>query len=281
MSSFPNLRHEDTRRLVVSSSAILLLAMGASFISPTVAVIAMIMGVFVAGSLFVMHYHREMTKHSINLAEHFQDLQFLQSQIDLRKPLPYLTGWSASPALASRLYSLIKESKPATILELGSGVSTVVMAYAIQKVGMGKLISIDHDKDYAEKTRAELKRHRLDHLVDVIHTPLVMTTTKGGPKPWYDISVLKSTTDINLLIIDGPPRHTCRDARLPAFEQLSKRLAPGCIVVIDDSLRPDEKRSLDAWTIDCDLKLSEDIPSEKGVSVRFLRLTHGLPSTES
>lgn len=270
MSSFPNHRHEDTRRLVLSGSAILLIATGASFISPLAAVFATMMGVFMAVSLFIMHYHREMTKQNINLAEHFQDLQFLQSQINLRKPLPYLTRWSASPALASRLYSLIEESKPATILELGSGASTVVMAYALQKVGAGKLVSIDHDEEYAEKTRAELKRHRLDHLVDVVHAPLIMTTTKSGPKQWYDISVLNAMTDINVLIIDGPPRHSCQDARLPACEQLSNRLAPGCIVVIDDSLRLDEKRSLDAWTINCDHCRSEDIPSEKGVSVRYL-----------
>lgn len=258
---------------MVSSLIILSIAIAGSFISTETAVIATMVGAFTLGSLFVMHYHRETANQQVSLAEHFQDLQFLQSQLGLRKPLPYLTGWSASPALASRLYSLIEEHKPACILELGSGVSTVVMAYAIQKVGVGKLVSMDHDATYAEKTRAELQRHQLDHLVTILHTPLILTTTGGGggSQPWYDLAQIQDVAPINMLIVDGPPLSTCPDARLPAFEQLSGRLAPGCIVVIDDSIRSEEKSSLDAWSSACNVSRNEDIPSEKGVSVRYLK----------
>jgi hypothetical protein len=269
MPAFPNLKHEDTLRLIFAGFTVLLVAVSMAFFSMDIAVIATLLCIFVWSSLFIMHYHRETAKENVTLLKNFQDLQFLQSQLNLRKPLPYLTGWSASPALASRLYSLIEENKPSYILELGSGVSTIVMAYAIEKAGTGRLISIDHDEQYAQKTRDELKRHRLEKYASVVHAPLIETISNGTSQPWYDLSGLNGLANIDLLIVDGPPRQTCVDARLPAFEQLSGRLAPGCVVVIDDSDRLDEKNSLMAWSKSSDSQRNEDISCEKGISIRY------------
>ena len=44
--------------------------------------------------------------------------------------------------------SIIFSIKPDTILELGSGVSTIISAYCLKKIGNGKIISLDHEKEY-------------------------------------------------------------------------------------------------------------------------------------
>jgi len=279
MSSFPNLKHEDTRRLVFSVLFVGFVSVVTHLISPPWAVLAAICASVLVGILYLMHYHRSTALQIVKLSEHIQDLHFLHSRIELRKPLPYLTSWSASPALASRLYSLILKEKPEYVFELGSGVSTVVMAYAMERVGSGRVVSVDHDEVYAEKTRAELKRHQLDHLATVIYAPLSEIASKkaasgtdsgAGMTRWYDLSGVPDLNGIDMLVVDGPPLKTGKDARLPAFNQLLPFLSSGSIVVIDDSARAEEQTSVAAWTGVSDTARSEDIPSEKGVSVRFL-----------
>ena len=273
MKLFPHLKHEDTQKLVMGTVSLVLVFILTSLVSQFVAVIATCLAAVVLISLFIMHYHREGIYHQNRFLENIQDLQFLQSQLPLRKPLPYLSGWSASPALGSRLHSLILDNKPSRILELGSGVSTVIMAYAVQQLGSGSVISLDHDAVYAEKTREELRRHHLDHLATVLHAPLIQTKIVGGHQPWYDLAGIHDLKSVDLLVVDGPPRKTAKDARLPAFEQLKDRLAPNCIVVIDDSSRSCESNSVSAWTGMANLSRNEDIPCEKGVSVRYLDQT--------
>ena len=276
MTLFSSLKHEDTQKLGLGVLLVVGLSLGAALVSEFLALWVALLSMFVIGSLFVMHYFREGIRHQQRLSEHIQDLQFLQSQLDLRKPLPYLTGWSASPALASRLHSLIVERRPLSVLELGSGVSTIVMAYAVEKNGVGHVVSIDHDEAYAQKTKAELKRHGLDHAATVVYAPLVSIGTNGShgthgtPQLWYDLSRVSDLASVDLLVVDGPPRHTGKDARLPAVELLKSQLSSDCVVVIDDANRSCEMNSVKAWSQLCDPTLNEDIPCEKGVSVRYL-----------
>lgn len=270
MKLFSSLKHEDTQKLGLGVLFVVGLSLVAALVSEFLALWVALITIFVVSSLFIMHYFRESIHHQQRLSEHFQDLQFLQSQLDLRKPLPYLTGWSASPALASRLYSLIVSRQPTTVLELGSGVSTVVMAYAIEKIGAGHIVSIDHEEAYAEKTKAELKRHGLDHIATVLYAPLVSIGKNETEQLWYDLSSVDDLAAVDLLVIDGPPRHTGKDARLPAVDLLKEKLSPNCVVVIDDSNRSCEMNSVEAWTQLSNTQLNEDIPCERGVSVRYL-----------
>ncbi len=83
--------------------------------------------------------------------------------------------------------------------------------------------------------------------------------------PWYDLSSIDALQPIDLLIVDGPPRKSHTDARLPAYELLGERMAPGAHVVLDDTARKDENGSVAAW-----IKVSdtfESIPSRKGVTI--------------
>ena len=264
------LKHDDTKRLTVCGILFLFGSLVIWVFIPVLLVPASVFMALILGSLCVAHYYREANEQRVHLLKNVQDLQFLHTHLPLRKPLPYFAGWSASPALAARLYSLVKAERPKRILELGSGASTVVMAYALEELGEGQLTSLDHDAQYAEGTRKELARHNLGHIAEVQTAPLTSVGSNGHAQKWYDISMIDPLGEVDLLVIDGPPRHTGKNARLPAFEHLRSALSPHCIVVLDDTIRPDEDDSLKAWTSISDPVSVEDIACEKGVAVRRL-----------
>ncbi len=67
------------------------------------------------------------------------------------------------------LYSHILETRPNVVLELGSGVSTVVMAAALANIGEGRLHSVDPAREWAESTARSLPRS-LKSWCEVIHS---------------------------------------------------------------------------------------------------------------
>lgn len=264
---FIAIKHEDTRRIAGMSFILLIMTLGVAAYSglwwiPAVAVTA-----FLGISLQIAHYHRAAEDERIFQDQDIQDLQFIQSVLEPVHPLPYFTRWSSSPALAARLIGLIKTNRPKRIVELGSGVSTLVMAYAARQAGVGEITSLDHDAVYADITRRNLTAHGLSDIARVLDAPLIDVQTSRGRRTWYDVAALADLKDIDLLIVDGPPRKSGPDARWPAFDLLQSRLAPGAIVVLDDTVRRDEKASVDSWSAIAQPGSVQQIPSRKGVTI--------------
>ncbi len=54
-----------------------------------------------------------------------------------RRPLPLWVRYMARPEVLELLWQLIVERRPARVLELGSGMSTLVMSYALETAGGG------------------------------------------------------------------------------------------------------------------------------------------------
>jgi len=259
------LKHEDTKRILGLFALLAVVTYAVSAFSWIWALGVATVLTFAGAGFLIAHYHRATEEELIFQAQDLQDLQFIQSAITPGRPLPYFTRWSSSPALAARLIGIVKGNGPQQILELGSGVSTVVMALAARDAGSGHITSLDHDPVYAAKTRNELAEQGLSEWATVIDAPLVSVDTPRGSVPWYDLSGIESLRAIDLLIVDGPPRRIHKDARLPAFELLKDRLAPGAHVVLDDTVRSDEAGSVAAWT---KVALAvESVPSRKGVTV--------------
>ncbi|MGD6699309.1 hypothetical protein VWV08_22305, partial [Xanthomonas citri pv. citri] len=63
----------------------------------------------------------------------------------------------------------------------------------------------------------------------------------------YDPSAVQDLKDIELLLVDGPPRASGPRARYPALPLLGTRLAPGARIVLDDVDRTEEQEAADAW----------------------------------
>ncbi len=183
----------------------------------------------------------------------YRQLEALTSLVDHLKPrlaLPPMRGWAASPDLLRLLCQLIAHRRPERILELGSGVSTLVMAYCLKRLGAGKLLSLEHEPEIAARTNRWLASHRLENLAEVKHAPLVPVRIAGEDWPWYDLSRLELPPHIDFLFVDGPPGNLRALSRYPAMEQLKGWLDDNATIVLDDAGRPDETRIAERWCLE-------------------------------
>ncbi|MFB9069922.1 class I SAM-dependent methyltransferase [Citricoccus parietis] len=129
---------------------------------------------------------------------------------------------------------------------MGSGASTSWMGEFVRRHG-GKIVSVDHLEEYAAQTRHEVEARGLGDTVEVRLSPLQPVDIKDQTFQWYGLEAFHDLRDIDLLVVDGPPKSTGENARFPALPVLLDRLAPGCLVVMDDFNRPDERAIVEGW----------------------------------
>ncbi|GAA3338866.1 hypothetical protein GCM10017714_12000 [Curtobacterium pusillum] len=136
----------------------------------------------------------------------------------------------------------------ATIVELGSGHSTVRLAAAIAQSRPDlRLVSLDHDAHYAGETRRMLADAGVADQATVVDAPLERFDFDGEAFPWYSRGAWESIQSIDLLFVDGPPASVRIHSRWPAVPLLGGRLSDGAILAVDDADRPDERSVIDDW----------------------------------
>lgn len=175
----------------------------------------------------------------------------IESLIELNSILGFnvtgLRGWAISPDAAVILYKDIVKHKPDLVLELGGGVSSIIITKALKDIGKGRLVSIDHEEHYAELTKARIKEANLDSFADVRVAPLTRLDKSKNAK-WYDLRIVKEGIEkIDYLVVDGPPEGTNKYARKPAVPVLSEILDKNVRIFMDDSDRLDEKQAISDW----------------------------------
>lgn len=159
-------------------------------------------------------------------------------------PAPTADGWTLAPDALRFVTQIVGNMKPAHILELGSGLSTRVLARA---AGSQCLISsVDHDPQYNWETDgARLEPNSCP--VKFHLAPLVVREYGGKLVGAYLIQKekLASTAPVDLVVIDGPPVNL--GGREGTLYQVMDYARPGTIVLLDDSKRPEEKAAIKAW----------------------------------
>ena len=199
---------------------------------------------------------KEQVWHSYRQSEALQQLFAL---LKFSAPIPPTRSWAASPDLLLTIADLVRTRKPRLIVELGSGVSTLIVA----KAGARKVISIDNSAEFAEKTRDMLKAHKVRG-VEVRVAPL---KAHASGVDWYDTAKLKDLKKIDMLIIDGPPGSKNPDARKPALKELLAKLSPNVVVVIDDVNRKGEREMAEAFAKALTRHTLTILNHEKGTAV--------------
>ena len=99
-------------------------------------------------------------------------------------PLPATGGWAVSPDFLRELASLVLMKRPKLIVEASSGVSTIVIAYCLQMIGSGRVISLEHDAGFREQTLQQLSIHHLQDFATVHHAPLTDHLLNGETYRW-------------------------------------------------------------------------------------------------
>lgn len=269
---------KDLLRICLFSLGLLVLSAAAWSIWSLVAILlTLCTGIIVLIALQVEVYRRlqgQCNDHfhvlSAASAQNYGQLEALFSLfalLDIKDPLPPMRSWAISPDYANLLLSVIKENRPNIVVETGSGVSTLIAAYALKQLGCGRLISFEHDREFALKTGQRIERHKLKDIAMVIYAPLKLMTVGDKEFLWYDVKEIDELGPIDLLIIDGPPGYIQPLSRYPALPILEKCMNGDGLIVLDDAHRNDEKEIINLWLDKYrDLEV-EFISTEKGAAI--------------
>ena len=189
----------------------------------------------------------------------FEAVEQLLPLLKLSAPLPPSRGWAASPDFLLTLAHVTKKVKPRLTVELGSGVSSLVLA----KSGAKKIVSLDHSEEFGSQTREMLTSHG----VRGVDIRIAELESYSGKYKWYAKSTFKGLAKIDLLVIDGPPSSTNPDARYPALEHLVPLLSPKATVILDDVYRDEERKLADAIAKALPSHIMTILSHEKGTAV--------------
>ena len=182
----------------------------------------------------------------------------LESVYGFKVPLPASRGWAASPDLILEIINVLNDRKPQVVVELGSGLSTIWIARILEIIGSGKLISIDHDASFADKTFENIKKSKLENFVEIRVCELENQSWNEGTENWYSKAIFKGIETIDLLIVDGPPESASGTYRWPAMWELESRMSEQATIILDDARREPEKQLAIAWSelgnYDCQIR---------------------------
>ena len=175
---------------------------------------------------------------------------------DASHPLRFL--WGAGPGVVSSwslhgesllcIWNMLKVQKPRSIVELGSGLSTLMFArytQSIEEADEQSVIvhSIEHEQEWAEKTREMLREAGLEQFVTVHTVPIIEQSIDGFEGQMMDLSPIQGE-QFEFALIDSPPAYIGRRLSLPLLQPLLKTNA---VVILDDAQRLDEQSMVNEW----------------------------------
>jgi predicted O-methyltransferase YrrM len=125
-----------------------------------------------------------------------------------------------SPEGGRLLYTLIRASRPATVVEFGTsfGISTIHLAAAVRDNGTGHVVSTELNAAKVARARANLAEAGLAGQVTILEGD-ARETLADLPGP------------VGFVLLDG-----WKGLYLPVLRLLEPRLAPGALVVADDTI---------------------------------------------
>lgn len=206
-------------------------------------------------------------KYTRNLYSQLEALNNIQEKFELKKPLPSLTGGAASPEFALLITDIVENNQHKTIVDIGSGISSLVAGYAAKNIEGSEVLALDHEEEFYLKTKHTIENHGLLDTVKVTHAPLKEYKLKDGKYKWYEDEELEKIKQIDLLLVDGPPGAIQKNSRYPAMPLLYEKLSPQATIIVDDYKREDERQMVSNWLQDYPDFDLEIVDSLKGIAI--------------
>jgi predicted O-methyltransferase YrrM len=228
-------------------------------------------GAILAGGHYTLRRERALDIFLHDPARNYRQLEALfglYASVDLRIPLPAMRHFVISPDALAALVREVVRCDARTIVECGSGTSTVVLAKALAGRGGGHVFALEAEAEFAEKTRELLRLHGVEELATVLTAPLEPLELEGRTFPWYAAeAVARLPERIDLLFVDGPRGELGTLPRYPALPVLGPRLTERAPIIVDDYLREDERVAVRRWRATLPGYALEELPLEKGFAV--------------
>jgi predicted O-methyltransferase YrrM len=169
-------------------------------------------------------------------------------------------SWSAlDEYLADCISSALVLSGP--ILECGSGLSTILVGVVAKRRGQHHW-ALEHDPEWAARVKRYLSKYKLDLTLIYTH-PL----RDYGWFCWYEPPLELMADSFALVICDGPPGST-KGGRYGLVSIMRERLRPGCVILLDDAAREQERMIASKWQRE--LHASIEL---RGTKKPFIRMT--------
>ncbi|BBZ46451.1 O-methyltransferase [Mycobacterium parmense] len=134
-----------------------------------------------------------------------------------------------TPEAGRLLYSLVRATKPATVVEFGMsfGLSAVHLASAVRDNGTGRVVTTELSATKIAAAKNTFAETGLADLITVLEGD-ALSTLAGLEGP------------VDFVLLDG-----WKDLYLPIIELLEPRLSPGVLVVADNTNSPETQPYLD------------------------------------
>jgi predicted O-methyltransferase YrrM len=134
-----------------------------------------------------------------------------------------------TPEAGRLLYSLVRATHPATIVEFGMsfGISALHLASAVRDNGSGRVVTTELSADKIAAAKQTFAETGLDDLITILEGD-ALSTLAGLDGP------------VGFVLLDG-----WKELYLPVLELLEPRLSPGTLVVADNTERSDARPYLD------------------------------------
>lgn len=163
----------------------------------------------------------------------------------LLKELIYGWGNEEWSGLEEYLIGSITHAQTATgpILECGSGLSTLMIGAIAKQRGIGHW-ALEHTPLWASRVQQHLNKHRLDSV-----TLCTCHLQSYGAYEWYSPPLSSMPDSFALVICDGPPSST-KGGRYGLVPVMKDRLKSGCIILLDDAGRDQERSIANRWEVE-------------------------------
>jgi predicted O-methyltransferase YrrM len=134
-----------------------------------------------------------------------------------------------TPDAGRLLYSLVRASRPGTVVEFGMslGISAIHLAAAVRDNGSGRVVTTELSATKVETANRTFAETGLDDVITVLEGDALST-----------LKQLDGSVDFVLL--DG-----WKELYIPVLELLEPQLSPGALVVADNTSMPDLAPYLD------------------------------------
>jgi predicted O-methyltransferase YrrM len=207
----------------------------------------------VSAALFFIHRWKDAL-----WAQIFRNYYFIQEAAAMaviypKEEAPILPWsiWAVAPDALLRFVGMVRINGWTTVVEFGSGISTVVLAREFKLTGKGHVYALEHDAKWADFVWQMLSERGLTEYATVLTAPLAALSLDGRTFQWYakeSIQPALALGRIDALLVDGPKGDTCPLARYPALPTFLNQMGESSLVVLDDGKRPEEAQIAAMWS---------------------------------
>jgi len=165
--------------------------------------------------------------------------------VDAVYPTP-TSSWPVHLDMARVLAHLVIEFDRRAVVEFGAGTSSLVLAAALGRGTGGRLTAVEEDLRWS---RASWRRVEATPRVDacIIASGVVFRAERAGVYHGYSRAAKAAAIargPFDLALIDAPDGFYGRDG---ALHLIYEALAPGALIVVDDSRRRKERDMMARW----------------------------------